>query len=244
MHLTQILALASSAALVAAAPAPVSVGVDDVILYGKNGRFTVMKRDDLEEIKKLRESGVVPPKPGYLDENLVTLSPNETREPEAKLNKRDSTFVIPNAPNDFLGWDVQTSQVVKGAPTTISISTGYSIANSISVSQGVSLTLVENFLSASMSIDYGTTWTTSQTQQFSASVPEGKYGAFVTNAWTHRESGNVWTGTLGGSGSLSYYQADSFTSKSYGDMSWVDGVISLCVGDTFPLKRCLGEGTL
>jgi|SRR5690242_7221150 len=114
MHFTQILALASSAALVAAAPAPISIGVDDVILYSKDGRYTVMKRDDLEEIKNLRESGVTPPKPGYLDESLVTLSPNETREPETKLNKRASTFVIPNPNNRFLGWDIQTSQVVKG----------------------------------------------------------------------------------------------------------------------------------
>lgn len=95
-----------------------------------------------------------------------------------------------------------------------------------------------------MSVNYGTTWTTTQTQTFSGEVPEGKYGAFVTNAWTNRASGNVWTGTLGGEGSLSYYQADSFDGKAYGDMSWVDGVITLCTGDTFPLKRCIGEGTL
>jgi len=95
-----------------------------------------------------------------------------------------------------------------------------------------------------MSVDYGTSWSTSQTQQFSADVPAGKYGAFVTNAWTNRASGNVWTGSIGGEGSLSYYQADSFEDKNYGDMTWVDGVISLCVGDTFPLKRCIGEGTL
>jgi hypothetical protein len=136
------------------------------------------------------------------------------------------------------------SDKTSGAPTTISISTGYSITNSISVSQGASFTLVKDFLSATMSIDYSTSWQTSQTQQFSAAVPEGKYGAFVTNAWTNRESGHVWEGTIGGEGSLTYYQADSFESKSYGDLSWVDGVISLCTGDTFPLPRCVGEGTL
>lgn len=95
-----------------------------------------------------------------------------------------------------------------------------------------------------MSIDYSTSWETSQSQEFSAEVPAGKYGAFVTNAWTNRESGNVWEGTIGGEGSLTYYQADSFESKNYGDLSWVDGVISLCTGDTFPLNRCVGEGTL
>lgn len=118
------------------------------------------------------------------------------------------------------------------------------IANSISVSQGATFTLVKDFLQATTTINYAKTWTTSQTQTFSSEVEKGKYGAFVTNAWTNRESGNVWEGTIGGEGSLTYYQADSFEDKKYGDMSWVDGVISLCVGDTFPLKRCLGEGTL
>jgi hypothetical protein len=43
---------------------------------------------------------------------------------------------------------------------------------------------------------------------------------------------------------LTPYQADSFEEKSYGDLKWVNGVIGLCTGDEFPLKRCLGEGTL
>ncbi len=97
---------------------------------------------------------------------------------------------------------------------------------------------------ATTSIDYSYSWQTSQSQGFSAVVPEGKYGAFVTNAWTTRESGNVWQGTIGGEGTLTYYQADSFDSRSYGDLSWVDGHITLCTGDSFPLKRCIGEGTL
>lgn len=265
MHFSQVLALASSAALVAAAPASITVGVDDVILYSKDGRFTMMKRDDFDELKKLRESGVVPPKPSHLDDSLITIPANNSApsKPQGSLKKRATSLIIPNPHSRFLGWDIQTSQVVKGkeelsdssgwkkhtdktegAPTTISISTGYSITNSISVSQGVSFTLIEDFLSASVSIDYSTSWQTTQTQQFNADVPEGKYGAFVTNAWTNRESGNVWEGKIGGEGTLTYYQADSFESKSYGDMSWVDGVISLCTGDSFPLKRCVGEGTL
>ncbi|KAJ4331984.1 hypothetical protein N0V87_008724 [Didymella glomerata] len=246
MHFSHVLALVSSAALVAAAPAPITVGVDNIILYSRDGRFTMMKRDEFDELKKLRESGVVPPMPSYLDDSLITLPANESApsKPQGSLKKRATSLIIPNPHSRFLGWDVQTSQVVKGAPTTISISTGYSITNSISISQGATFTLVKDFLQASVSVDYSTSWQTTQTQLFSAAVPEGKYGAFVTNAWTNRESGNVWEGTIGGEGSLTYYQADSFESKSYGDMSWVDGVISLCTGDSFPLKRCLGGGTL
>jgi hypothetical protein len=114
MHFTQVLALASSAALVATAPASITVGVDDVILYGKDGRFTMMKRDKLEELKKLRASGVAPPKPGYLDDTLVTLPVNETQKLDSDLKKRATSIIIPNPHSRFLGWDVQTSQVVKG----------------------------------------------------------------------------------------------------------------------------------
>lgn len=118
------------------------------------------------------------------------------------------------------------------------------MTNSISVSQSAQITLIKDFFSATTTINYQASWQTTQTQQFSSTVPEGKYGAFVTNAWTNRRSGNVWEGTIGGEGTLSYYQADSFEDKRYGDLSWVDGTISLCTGDTFPLKRCLGDGTL
>ena len=119
MHFTQVLALASSAALVAAAPAPITLGVDDVILYGKDGRFKMMKRGELEEIKELRESGVAPPKPGYLDNTLVTLPANETGNFEGSLKERATSIVIPNPHFHFLGWDVQTSQVVKGTSSAL-----------------------------------------------------------------------------------------------------------------------------
>jgi hypothetical protein len=49
---------------------------------------------------------------------------------------------------------------------------------------------------------------------------------------------------VGSEGVLTTYQADSFEEKGFGQMRWVDGVISLCVGDAFPLPRCLGQGTL
>jgi hypothetical protein len=116
MHLTQILALASSAALVAAAPAPapLTVGVDDVILYGKGGRFQKMKRSDFEELDKLRKSGAVPPKPSYLDDTLITAPANGSKKSDATLQKRADSIIIPNPHSRFLGWDIQTSQVVKG----------------------------------------------------------------------------------------------------------------------------------
>lgn len=136
------------------------------------------------------------------------------------------------------------SAVVQGAPTTISVASGYNIANSITVGSSSILTIVKDFLQVSLNIDYGRSWTTLQSQTFSAVVPQGKFGALVSNPWTNRQSGNVFTGEIGTEGSLSYYQADSFESKGYDNLKWVDGVISLCTGDTYPLKRCMGGGTL
>jgi hypothetical protein len=242
---TQALLFASSIALVSAAPAPVTVGVDDVILYG-NGRLSVMKRSDFTELEAARKSGTAPPKPSHLDDTLITYSGNQTLpSTNQTLEKRDeTTIIIPGPKSRFLGWDVQMSQVVKGAPTSISVTSGYSISNTISVGTSSQLTLIKDFLSVSMSVDYSQSWQSTQSQVFQVSVPEGKYGAFVSNPWTNRASGNVWTGTIGGEGVLTAYQADSFEAKKFDTMEWVDGVISLCTGDTFPLKRCLGEGTL
>ncbi|KAH7374283.1 hypothetical protein BKA66DRAFT_422742 [Pyrenochaeta sp. MPI-SDFR-AT-0127] len=244
MHFTSALLLASSAALAAAAPSSIKVSEDDVILYGK-GRYTMMKRTDFEELEAARNSAVLPPKPGYLEDSLFTVSGNHTTLPTQDLTKRaGDTIIIPNPSSRFLGWDTLMSAVVKGAPTEIAVSAGYSVSNSISVGVGAEFSIIENFLSVSMSIDYSQSWESNQSQQFTASVPEGKFGAFVSNAWTHRESGNIWRGKIGGEGSLSYYQADSFDSRSYGNLNWVDGVIVLCTGDSFPLQRCLGGGTL
>ncbi|KAF2027986.1 hypothetical protein EK21DRAFT_102186 [Setomelanomma holmii] len=220
MHFTRALALISAAGIVTASPTPIELGSDDVILHGR-GRFTVMKRSDLAELEAARNSAVPPPKPNTLDGSLLTYTGNA------------ANVSNPNA--RFLGWDVQVSQIVKSAPTTINVASGFSITNSISVGVSSTLTLVKDFLSS---------WQSTQSQTFTAAVPEGKYGAFVSNPWTNRASGNVWTGTIEGEGSLEYYQGDSSESKTFDTMNWVDGVISLCTGDSFPLKRCLGEGTL
>jgi hypothetical protein len=193
MHFSTPLVILSSAALSAAAPS-IAITPDDVILHG-NGLFTLMKRSELDALNAARLSSTPPPKPSTLDTSLYTVTGNENAS--APLTKRaGDTIIIPNSPSRFLGWDVLMSAVVKGAPTTISVSSGYSVENSISVGVSSEITLVKDFLSASTSIDYSTAWTSTETQEFSAEVPEGKFGAFVSNAWTHRESGNVWQVSL------------------------------------------------
>ncbi|CBX97258.1 hypothetical protein IAQ61_007330 [Plenodomus lingam] len=251
MHFLQALIVASSAALIAAAPAPepINIGLDDVILYGK-GRYAIVKRSEVDEIQKIRESGVLPPKPTELEEGMFVVAGGKNKSVEGQAvaaEKRDGErLIIPNPHQRFLGWDVIMSSVTKGGPekTRVTVTSGYSIANSLAVGMSSEVKLIQDFLSVTTKIDYTQTWTSDQTQQFSAEVPAGKYGAFVSNAWTDRESGNVWKGKIGEEGSLTPYQADSFTSKSYGNLNWVDGMITLCVQDKMPMPRCIGEGTL
>ncbi|KAH9866546.1 hypothetical protein J1614_008236 [Plenodomus biglobosus] len=247
MHFITAL-IASSATLIAAAPAPapIHVGLDDVILHG-NGRFAVMKRSEVEEIQAMRNSAIVPPKPNELEASLKFFAGNETNQSPERLSERDgNTLIIPEPPMRFLGWDVLMSQVVIGGPlnTRITVVTGRSMTNSIAVGMSSDVTLVADFLTVSTHIDYTTSWEENSSQQFSAEVPAGKVGAWVGNPWTNRQTGNVWRGKIGESGELSYYQADSFESKSYNDLSWVDGIVSLCVKDKAPLTRCIGEGEL
>jgi len=241
--------LAALVAVATAAPASIILRSDDVVLYGQ-GRYQIMKRTDLSELEDLRKNNIVPPMPGYLDEKLFhgpgDAAPTNITTSDPPINRRFSsnTLIIRNPASRFLGWDIQMSEVVQGAPTGITISSGYDISNSVSVGSSATFSLVKDFLEASVSIDYTTSWSSSQSQQFSAEVPAGKYGAFVSNPWTNRESGNVFKGVIGSEGSLTYYQGDSFDAKSFGQLAWVDGIISLCTGDAFPLPRCLGEGTL
>jgi hypothetical protein len=107
MRFTPTILLASCAALSAAAPTTITLGEDDVILYGKGGRFTKMKRSDLEEIEAARNSSVVPPKPSYLDDSLYTVTGTEVAPSTDALAKRaGDTIIVPNPHQRFYGWDV------------------------------------------------------------------------------------------------------------------------------------------
>ncbi|PVI05604.1 hypothetical protein DM02DRAFT_668243 [Periconia macrospinosa] len=253
MHTSTLLTLLTTASFALAAPAaePIKIGVDDVILYSNSGRYSIMKRDDLQIIQDLRANKTLPPKPAYLSgyhspPNSTTGAGNSSAAPVVARADNDGSvrLIVPSPPQDFLGWDVIMSAVVKGSPTTLSVTSGYSIANTVSVGVSSQFTLVKDFLSATMSVSYDMSWTSTTTQQFSSEVPAGKYGAFVCNPRTHRESGVVFEGKIGEEGTSTYYQGDSFASKSYAGLEWVDGVILLCTGDEFPLKRCVGDGTL
>jgi hypothetical protein len=223
---------------------------DDVILYGRNGRVEVMKRSEYSAIaatdSPFYNADNAPPANATVYK--ATRSSTTDELPTRALGARCSTETVftLNPVETFLNWDVLMSRVVKANTdgTSVSVTEGFSISNSISVSASASLTLVEQFLSTTFSISYTETWAFSYAAAYTFSIPTGKYGAVVSNPSTTRHSGYVDIGCIAEGATRVAFQADSYTSMSYDSLAWVDGVIQLCTGDTFPLPRCTGSGTL
>ncbi|KAH7306150.1 hypothetical protein BKA65DRAFT_559994 [Rhexocercosporidium sp. MPI-PUGE-AT-0058] len=229
--------------LVSAAVVPRVLSPDEVIVYG-GGRVEIMNKTAYAALQTgVTTSAPAPIQPPLSDDSSST----NTASSSPALHKRcdEITVFTPNPVQTFLGWDVLMSSVIHatGTTATVAVTEGYSIANTVTVTAGLSAAIPQTFLTASFGISYAETWTSTYSASYTFGVPEGKYGAVVSNPSTTRHSGYVDTGCVG-SATRAYYQGDSYTSKASGGLSWVDGTISLCTGDEFPLKRCLGEGTL
>lgn len=156
----------------------------------------------------------------------------------------ESTEVQVTTDTYFNNWDVAMSPVIGNtgsSAASVSVSSGYSVSDSISVTEGVSATL-EAVLTVSMSLTYSETWTTSETTTFTFNVPSGQYGLVISNPFTHRVAGNVLSGCTDAPTSDAF-STDSFTSATYGSLSWVEGPITLCNSSTYPVPFCVGSGT-
>ncbi|KAK0109528.1 hypothetical protein ONS95_002216 [Cadophora gregata] len=241
MFSSSILSLVMAAGLASAAVVPRTLNPDEIIVYGE-GRVEIMNKTAWESL----QNGAMIGRPAAIHPDLVS-GTGPVNSTASTLNKRCDSITVftPNPVQTFLDWDVLMSSVIHatGDSATVSVTEGYSISNSVSVTAGLSAAIPETFLTASFGISYSETWSSTYSAAYTFGVPDGKYGAVVSNPWTTRHSGFVDSGCVG-SASRAFYQADSYTSKASGGLSWVDGTISLCTGDEFPLKRCLGEGTL
>ena len=253
MHFTQLIAFVASATMAVAAPAAapdakrdsIHVKRDHVVLTGEGGRYQIMKRSEFE--KHFADELAASRRPAHLEPGFITYTGEElANATRSHVSKRDEiTVIIPGEKQRFVGWDYQVSEIVQGGlETKVYVAEGYQVSNSVAVEVGAELTIVENFLKTSMSITETWTTTNSLTTTFYTDVPEGKWGAWVFQAMTNRQYGSTWTGNLGSQGSVSTWMADSLEPKSYGVMSWVNGYFSPCIQDSFPMKRCHGEGEL
>ncbi|KAG4440089.1 hypothetical protein IFR05_004432 [Cadophora sp. M221] len=244
MFSSSLLSIIMATGLVSAAAVPKrTLSPDEIIVYG-SGRVEIMNKSDYAALQSDTMIGAPAPIHPSL---LEGYKPANTSSSAPSLHKRcdEITVFTPSPVQTFLGWDVLMSSVIHatGTTATVAVTEGYSIANTVTVTAGLSAAIPQTFLTASFGISYAETWTSTYSASYTFGVPDGKYGAIVSNPYTTRHSGFVDTGCVG-SATRAYYQGDSYTSKASGGLSWVDGTISLCTGDEFPLKKCLGEGTL
>ncbi|KAF7527782.1 hypothetical protein PCG10_002253 [Penicillium crustosum] len=233
--------LCANSALVSALPADTA---DKATLLLEDGTTqTISKRDLAANLPGVALS----PPTNSLPEFIETGSDDST--PLRRLGKRGGAqFIIPLPDEKFLGWDIAMSTIVHAneADATASMASGQSIANSITVGASYTAT-VEGFLSVGTSISYQNTETATLTGTVTMTIPKNKWGAIVSNPLTYRRRGYVFNGQPG-SAQYEYFQADSFTHDTYtygsNSLSWVKGVVTTCLGDSYPLKRCVGDGSL
>ncbi|KAK6585807.1 hypothetical protein PZA11_000864 [Diplocarpon coronariae] len=172
-------------------------------------------------------------------------SSNYTRD--HRLEKRGCkgrrVFIL-EQDKSIVGTDVPMSGVVNGQnKATVSVTKGYSVSNEINVSVNAQWKVTKIFLEASFSTSYTRTWSSQHAAAYTFEVPKGKYGVVVSNPLITRRTGRVGNGCIGHQTSATF-EADELSSMAMGEMSWVQGAISLCTGDTYPVPKCSGEGFL
>lgn len=169
---------------------------------------------------------------------------------DAALSKRDCNsnfqYVIDKTQR-FVDWDVQMSPVIIGAGNggiDVTISKSYAIANSVSVSAGIDLTLIKDRLKAGLNIDYSRTWTTTQGYLVRGNVAAGQTGVVITRPWTNRRYGRTFQGCVGSLRQTGTFMANSHEDGSYEGVTWVAGAITMCTKkqSSIPLSRCNGGG--
>lgn len=223
---------------------PVDIGHDKAVLLLRDGTSKVVHKRHLNA--HLSGFGLRHP-----TDSMPQCFESEGKAcaPSRKLNKRDDAqLIIPLPDEQFLGWDIPMSTITHAneADATVAMAQGQMIANSISVTEQFTAT-IEEFLQLSTSINYQWTQTATLTGTVTMTIPKNKWGAIVSNPLTYRKRGYVFSGRPG-NGQYQYFQADSFTQNTYSygqnSLSWVKGVVTTCLGDSYPLKRCLGDGVM
>lgn len=166
----------------------------------------------------------------------------------SRIDARDcsrDTAVIVDGTSSFVGWDIQMSPVVLGTGNGISISvaSGYTTSNSVSVSGGAEVNLIKEKLGAELGINYGHTWTTSQTINIQGVVPNGEAGCLITKPLKTRRTGRTLQGCLGSQKQTGKFTADDSKEASYNGVHWVSGAITICHKKSqLPLSFCNGGG--
>lgn len=244
MHIaTFVPLLAGLSSLAAAAPfAGQILGEDDIVLLGASERREVMKIKDYEVLKARSL-----PAAQWVNTTFPTLdrrAVNYTRPISLERRQCEESQEVQVAEKtNFANWDVPMSSVLQNAAdrSYVAVQDGFSLSNSLSVSVGTEASF-ESVLSVSLGVKFGTSWTTSQQTEYRFYLPAGKNGLIVSNPDTTRYTGVILSGCTDNPEKVDF-TVDSYTSASYGELSWVKGTIRLCASDQYPVPFCVGTGS-
>jgi hypothetical protein len=176
----------------------------------------------------------------------------EVSEEDVPLAKRQASCsltkaVIVDKVETFTDWDVQMSPVTcsSNGDTDITVTSGYSVGNTVGGSAGLDFTLIKDYLKASTGINYSRTYTSSTLIANKYTVKEGNCGVVITRPITTRRSGRQMEGCVGSLKQTGTWYADSHREQSYGGVTWVEGFIDNCQKrqpSGTRLSRCNGGG--
>ncbi|KAH7139767.1 hypothetical protein B0J13DRAFT_505054 [Dactylonectria estremocensis] len=215
-----------------AATIPRTLSSDDIIVLGKDGTSQIMKAAEFHALETRRAAPEAPRIWNVSDQVLH------------RRGCEKSTEVQILSDEEFLNWDIAISPVLSsvGGKGTVTVSSGYEVSNSVSVSSTFSISAAEQILGLSLSIEVSESWSSSQEQSLTFEVPDGKHGVIVSQPYVRRVQGNVLDGCTD-SWDKSTFTSDSYESQTYGNLNWVKGLIRLCSSETYPIPYCIGEGS-
>ncbi|SPO03583.1 uncharacterized protein DNG_06266 [Cephalotrichum gorgonifer] len=221
--------LISLLSLVSASPTAQSLSYDDVVLLGEDGKTTIMKDYEYAKISA-RETTA--------EHAIHAMSGRRTPR-----GCEESSEVQVLTDETILSADIPLSPVIgsQGGQAVVAVSQGYSISNTVSVGASAGASFLEGVLSLSLSVSYDESWSSSQEQSLTFTVPDGQYGLIVSQPSTRRVSGNLLTGCTD-SWNKEEFVSETYSSRSYGNLNWVQGVIRLCNSTEYPVPYCVGQG--
>lgn len=244
--------LAASSLVSSAAIKPRTIGLDEILVFGAEGRHEIVKLADYHaELARTNTTIRRPDSPfdsaetweSPLDSSASENSNSNSNSSDISKRCTNVRLIVRNKDSDFLDWDVPMSSAFHAARAegSIAVTAGYSISDSISVSNQVDFTFVKDVMSASVGISYTTQWTSEYSAAYTSPVPKGMWGIMVSNPRVYRRSGFAKVGCIGSQRST-YFQADQHYSNDYKGLSWVQGSISLCTSNSYPIRKCIGSG--
>ncbi|KAH8198054.1 hypothetical protein TruAng_007778 [Truncatella angustata] len=240
-----------------------SIGRTDLVDHGLNtallpGEFILANGEHLEVVDEsrlqefLKIEGILAEPPAWDESWLNFTYVDDINSRSSEISARQAscsgtTSYVTDKTDRFVDWDVQMSPVVLGAGSgvDVSVSSGWSIANSVSVSAGLDIKVVKDRLGGTFGVDFSRTWTSTTSLQYKTTIKDGDAGTWITRPWTNRRYGRTFRGCPGSLTQTGTWIADSHEDGSYDNAKWVSGFITACIKPaptSGQLTRCHGGG--